>query len=52
MFGRDTVRNEFKAAPGSDGDWEVRDRADVFVSAHASKREAQAAARKANEAAK
>lgn len=31
------------------GQWEVRDRADVFVSSHNSQHEAQAAARKKNE---
>lgn len=45
------MSKQFRVAPGSDGDWEVRDRADVFQSAHVSKRDAQAAARKMNEAA-
>lgn len=46
------MSSEYRVAPGADGDYEVRDRADVFVSAHATKREAQAAARKMNEGTK
>lgn len=44
------MRPEHHVEQSSDGHWEVRDRADVWVSSHPSKREAQAAARAANKA--
>lgn len=45
------MTKEFQAMKSADGqDWEVRDRADVFMSAHSTKREAQAAAKAANKA--
>lgn len=40
---------EFRVNQSNDGDWEVRDRADVFVAAFASKKEAQEDAKRRNQ---